>query len=269
MTDKSRNDADTYADRLFHALSARQTLAPLTADDPGFDLAAGYAVAAALRARRGGRTVGRKIGFSNTAIWPLYGIDGPMWGWMYEGSVDVEPSEHSVPADAFVLPRIEPEILLHLTTAPSAAMDESELLACCDWIGTGFEIVQSPFPDWRFKLADAAAAGALHAGFWVTETAPVGNGFDWIEGLKTATCDLLRDGESVGAGRMDVVLGGPLLALKAILAVIENDPDAPSVAAGELIATGTLVDGIPVAAGERWESRIEGLPLGGGVLRIT
>jgi len=97
----------------------------------------------------------------------------------------------------------------------------------------------------------------------------VGNGFDWIEGLKTATCDLLRDGESVGAGRMDVVLGGPLLALKAILAVIENDPDAPSVAAGELIATGTLVDGIPVAAGERWESRIEGLPLGGGVLRIT
>jgi len=123
MTDKSRNDADTYADRLFHALSARQTLAPLTADDPGFDLAAGYAVAAALRARRGGRTVGRKIGFSNTAIWPLYGIDGPMWGWMYEGSVDVEPSEHSVPADAFVLPRIEPEILLHLTTAPSAAME--------------------------------------------------------------------------------------------------------------------------------------------------
>jgi 2-oxo-3-hexenedioate decarboxylase len=41
-------------------------------------------------------------------------------------------------------------------------MDETVLLACIDWVGHGFEIVQSIFPGWKFSVPDAVAAFGLH-----------------------------------------------------------------------------------------------------------
>jgi hypothetical protein len=35
-------------------------------------------------------------------------------------------------------------------------------LACIDWVGHGFEIVQSIFPEWKFSAADTVAAFGLH-----------------------------------------------------------------------------------------------------------
>jgi 2-keto-4-pentenoate hydratase len=61
-------------------------------------------------------------------------------------------------------PRIEPEIVFHLATAPRPEMSDLDLLACTDWLALGFEIVQSIFPDWAFSVADAVAAEAVHAG---------------------------------------------------------------------------------------------------------
>lgn len=54
--------------------------------------------------------------------------------------------------------RIEPEIILHLASAPRPGMSEGELLGCIDWIAHGFEIVHSIFPGWTFTAADAVAA---------------------------------------------------------------------------------------------------------------
>ena len=57
---------------------------------PGLGMAEAYAVAAEIRARRqarGERVVGRKIGFTNTTIWPLYGVSAPMWNFVYDSTV--------------------------------------------------------------------------------------------------------------------------------------------------------------------------------------
>jgi hypothetical protein len=59
-------------------------------------------------------------------------------------------------------PRIESEIIFKLALAPAPGMDETALLACIDWVGHGFEIVQSIFPGWKFSAPDAVAAFGLH-----------------------------------------------------------------------------------------------------------
>ena len=50
-----------------------------------------YAAARALhgsRVRAGWRPVGRKIGFTNRRIWPIYGVSSPIWGPVYAGGVE-------------------------------------------------------------------------------------------------------------------------------------------------------------------------------------
>ena len=54
------------------------------------DLSDAYRVGAALtalRRARGERTIGRKIGFTNRALWPAYGVDRPLWAHVDEGTV--------------------------------------------------------------------------------------------------------------------------------------------------------------------------------------
>ena len=45
--------------------------------------------------------------------------------------------------------------------------------------------------------------------------------------------------------------------------VLAGQPDAPPLAAGEIVSTGTLTDAHPVAPGETWSTAIEGLPING------
>ncbi|MCR9254948.1 MAG: hypothetical protein NXI16_02515 [Alphaproteobacteria bacterium] len=268
MTINTQISAKQRATQLIHAFDARQPLTPFSIEDPDFDLAEGYRTAAALRDLRGRAVAGRKIGFSNTAIWPLYGVSAPMWGWMYQDSVHLDGDPAVIDAADHPEPRIEPEILLHLAKAPRSDMDEAALLDCIDWIGTGFEIVTSPYAGWSFKLADAVAAGALHGGFVLGDLVATAAFDGWIEGLKSATLTLSCNGEEKATGRMNTVLGSPLLALKEILAVIEADPEAPLVEVGEVIATGTVTDAFPILAGQHWASRIEGLPLKGADVSV-
>jgi 2-oxo-3-hexenedioate decarboxylase len=79
-------DIGAIAGRLIAAYDSATTLAPITAGDPDFDVAAGYDVLREIESRRtaGGWTpVGRKIGFTNRTIWPRYGVYLPMWAHVW------------------------------------------------------------------------------------------------------------------------------------------------------------------------------------------
>ena len=71
------NDLSAIADRLIAAQDGATMLAPITQSHPDFSVADAYAVLAEIEARRraqGWWPVGRKIGFTNTTIWPRYGV---------------------------------------------------------------------------------------------------------------------------------------------------------------------------------------------------
>ena len=59
------------------------------------------------------------------------------------------------------------------------------------------------------------------------------------------------------------MLDSPLLALAHLVQVLAKQPEAPPLAAGDLISTGTLTDAHPVAPGETWSTEISGLEVRG------
>ena len=73
-----------------------------------------------------GKPVGRKIGFTNRAIWPKYGVYQPIWGTVYDSTLIVsENGKASVPLAGLLHPRIEPEICFKLRYTPPLAPGET------------------------------------------------------------------------------------------------------------------------------------------------
>lgn len=259
-----------HARTILAAHEHRRQIPPLTGWDPALDLEAAYRVAEAirrLRAARGERAIGRKIGFTNTTLWDRYGVRAPIWGHVYDTTLrDRDALPGPVALAAFVEPRIEPEIVFGLARAPEPGMDASALIGCVDWAAAGFEIVQSLFPGWRFAAPDTVAAFGLHGLLVVGERVRIAPAErpDWVGRLAAFTVDLLRDGAVAdrGGGR-NVLGGGPLAALGHLVDVLAKDPAAPPLVAGEIVTTGTLTDALPIASGQRWQARLRGVPLPG------
>jgi 2-oxo-3-hexenedioate decarboxylase len=264
---------ESIAQDIAITLQRRQLLQPLAGRVPGFDVATAYDVARQLRRQRlaGGRQVlGRKIGFTNRSIWPVYGVFQPIWGAMYDDTVHTLPAgSGSLSLRGLYEPRIEPEIVLHLASAPQPGEGPARLLARVDRVAHGFEIVQSPFPGWRFGTADAVAVGSLHAALCLgpaVDTAALAA--DPLAALCGFAITLSCDGVDRDQGRGANVLDGPLHALQHLVQVLADRPADEQLQAGEWISTGTLTAALPVAAGQRWQTRLEGIALPGLDLRF-
>ncbi len=265
--------ADTIARLILAAGDAAMRILPVTGERGDFDLAAGYDVGARvarLRQVRGERVAGWKIGFTNKNIWAEYGADAPIWGPMYDTTIiDIGDAGAECEAARFAEPRIEPEIALRLSATPMPDMDEAALLTCIDGVTHGFEVVQSIFPGWSFKAPDTVAAFGLHGCFCHRGFVPVEAGEPWLDMLNGFEIALLRNGEEVDRGVAANVLGGPLSALAHFIEGLARDPLGRALQPGDIVTTGTVTRAFPVEAGERWSTRITGLPLSGVELAIT
>lgn len=261
-------DVEAIAREALAAFDTRRQIEPFTARHQGFGVDRAYAAAAAvrtLRRARGEEPVGRKIGFTNRALWTQYGIDRPIFGDMYAQSVrPLAPSE-PVRLAAFCEPLIEPEIALRLARAPEPGMDERALLDCVEWVAHGFEIVQSIFPGWRFGVADTVAAFGMHGAFrfGAPLSLDAGNRDSVFAALPALAVALFRDDTAIETGRGTDVLGGPLSALRHLVDMLAADPHNPQLAAGEIVTTGTLTRAYPIKPGETWSTDISGIPLAG------
>lgn len=259
-------DTSAIAAELFGLLGTAGQVEPMSSRGESFDLATAYRIAADVCARRiarGERSIGRKIGFTNRTIWAEYGVWAPIWGNVYDRTVRELPAR----GETFSLaglsePRIEPEIVFGLSTAPTAKMDAAALLDCVEWVAHGFELVQSVFPGWKFTAVDTIAAYGLHGALLVGPRKPVAGAREtWLRSLETFEIDLLRDGAVQDHGRAANVLDGPLHALRHLVQLLGTDAAQPPLAAGELITTGTLTRALPVAAGQVWSTRLAGVDL--------
>jgi 2-oxo-3-hexenedioate decarboxylase len=274
MTSASGLEADAAPQRLsaiaaevLEALDAARQVAPFSARAGGLTLAEAYRAAALLkqmREARGEQAVGRKIGFTNRAMWPEYRVDAPIWGYVYDTTVHNLDALGAFPLSGFAEPRIEPEIVFGLAAAPVAGMDETALLSCVAWVAHGFEIVQSIFPRWTFSAADAVAGGGVHAALLIgPRHAVAGRAAEWRDTLARFEVDLLCGGRVVDRGRGANVLDSPLLALRHLVELLARDPVNPPLAAGEVVTTGSLTRALPVAAGETWSTALAGIALDG------
>ena len=245
-------------------------IAPLTVDNPSLDEDGAYAIALEVyrrRVERGEGPVGRKIGFTNRSIWRDYRNIATHLGLHVRLDRARTPTKAPSPSPSLwailLHPGIEPEIQLHVARTPPVTGDERAILGCVDWIAHGFEIVQCPFPDWRFAVVDTIAAYAVH-GTERRGNAGAGLGDRGLRGeAPELTVALSRDGSQQAEGIGSNVLGSPLLALAHLTEVLSRQSRFPPVRAGEVITTGTLTELFPVSPGETWSTTVSGIELPG------
>jgi 2-oxo-3-hexenedioate decarboxylase len=100
------------ATEAFSLLGTGQQVSLFSSRYPGFDLAEAYDVAAqvrAMRAARGETAIGRKIGFTNRAVWGSYSIAGPIWNYMFDSTVnDLAATNNTFAVKGLPEARIEP-----------------------------------------------------------------------------------------------------------------------------------------------------------------
>jgi 2-keto-4-pentenoate hydratase len=234
---------------------------PFSARYAGLTADEGYRAARALhehRVERGWRPVGRKIGFTNRTLWSRYGVYEPMWGMVYDRTLTrANDNRARVSLDGLVNPRIEPEICFGVRAAPAG----KHLLDCIEWMAHSIEIVQCPHPNWQLGIADCTANNGLHG--HLVLGAPRALPGDVEERLPALEVALYRAGRLIDRGVGANVLGSPLAALAHLVELLARQPEAPPLAAGEIVTTGVITDAHPVSAGERWSTRLTGLALPG------
>ncbi|MEZ5788835.1 MAG: hydratase [Xanthobacteraceae bacterium] len=215
------------------------------------------------RRARGETPVGRKIGFTNRAIWDTLGISAPVWNYVFDRTVrDATAADTTFALSNLPEPRIEPELVVHFATTPALGMSEADLLSCVDWVAAGFEIVYSIFPGWKFSAADATAAYGVHGALLVgTRHDLSGEKAERMRELSDFSVELKNDRGVLRRGDARDILGGPLRALKFLIEEIARYPVSAPIRAGELVTTGTLTEAMPAVPGETWTAHFAGIDL--------
>jgi 2-oxo-3-hexenedioate decarboxylase len=276
----------TLARELFEAYASGDHVAVApTARAGGCNLATAYAVGAELtRMRRadGHATVGRKVAFANKAAWRLLELQTVAWAHMYDDTVQFSKDGHFSPSLARArAPRLEPEVVMKLKTGrgggPSnqhwlvgshgdptlpTSSDAAAVLESVEWLALGFELVDNPFPDWKFQPADLVASFGFHAGLIVGTPRVVDRDSipSLVDELAAFTVRLSKNGELIEAGGGKNVLKSPALCLGELAsAIAAQQPGAEPLRPGELVSTGSLTAVPFIGAGERWDVVASGL----------
>lgn len=267
MTDKKKTIESIAAETL-DAIDNHREMTPFSTRIPGFDLAMAYDATARLRElreARGETLGGRKVGFTNRAVWAQAGVDRPMWGDVYREKVHAIPAKGGTfDLNGYLPPLLEPELMLRLSAVPTPDMDEAALVRCVESYSIGFEIVQSLFGAAKFKQADTVGAGSMFVALLVGPPQKVDQAnatalVDAFAGFKIA---LRCNGETKDEGTGGNVLGSPLSSLKFLVGALDENRNHPPLRAGDIVSTGIITSrAMPIARGETWSTKVSGLTL--------
>jgi 2-oxo-3-hexenedioate decarboxylase len=268
-------DPQALAREIASAHANREAITvPPSAREGGLDLASAYAVEHELmhlRQAEGHRTVGRKVGFANKAMWRVLKLDTLVWAHMYDNTVrHAANNEATVSIGNMIAPKIEPEIVFRVKAPLDGAIDAGPVLHCVESIALGFEIIDCVYPDWKFTPIDFVAAFGLHAGLIVG--APKAVQADdippLIDQLASFTVTLQKNSQTVAQGSGKNSLKSPALCLGELGAAIVRQGGAP-LAPGEYVSSGTLTEAQLLTPGETYTAIVEGIDLPALTVRIT
>jgi 2-keto-4-pentenoate hydratase len=269
----SQNQVETLARELLSAYQTGQMVAVPPSARPGFDLNMAYEVEATLQRFReadGHRAVGRKVGYANKAMWRVLKLETLVWAHMYEDTVHYRDNNSATLTIAH--PRslkIEPEIVFGLKQPLMAGADAAAALASTDWLAMGFEIIDCPFPEWKFQPGDFVASFGLHAALVIGERTQVRPERipKLVDELPRLKVRMSNNGEFVDEGSGRNSLKSPALCLAELgAAIARRFPEEP-LSAGEIVSSGTLTAGHLTGKGDLWKVEVEGISLPSLTLR--
>ena len=240
--------AEQWATRLVTSRTTRTCCPPITSS-VDLDLDDAYAIqraVTAIRVRRGEAVVGWKLGYTSLAMRAQMGIDQPNFGPLTDAMLWV-PGEATAP---LIQPRVEPEIGLRFARPLAGEVTVDDVV---DAIGDALaclEVVDSVYPEYRFRLEDNTADGSSAAGV------VIGPPLRRTDALDQVSVVLTRNGEEVGTATGSAASGHP--AASVVWLVRELARRGEMVRAGELVITGGLTRAVPLDPGDRIEAVFDG-----------
>ncbi len=264
----SQANTESLARELLSAHETGQMVPVLPSTRPGFNLNTAYEVEASLKQLReaaGHKSVGRKVGYANKAMWRVLKLETLVWAHMYDDTVHHSDSNSAT----LTLPhyrslKIEPEIVFGLKRPITAeGLDATAALESTEWLAMGFEIIDCPFPNWQFQPSDFVASFGLHAALIIGEKILVKPEMiaKLVDELPKFKVRMSKNGEFVEEGSGRNSLRSPASCLVELsTAVLRRFPSHP-LSAGEIVSSGTLTAGHLIGKGDFWKVNVEGLSL--------
>lgn len=244
---------------LLEARLQRRGINPPSTAFSDFDLGRAYDVGAELDRRleaRGYVRAGFKVGFTNKAIWPTFGLNEPILAPIYKETLlgAAEP----VSLGRYFAPKLELEVVFGMGPSP-------------EWVALGFEIVDCHYPNWHLSPADSVADFGLHGALVVGPRLEAGSpGFERIvEGLDDLQVTLSRSDGHVERGFGRDVMGHPLHALDVVPGLLSRFGTVEQTPVPYVVSTGTMTGLVPLSPGERWRAEAVGGELPGLEIHLT
>ncbi len=246
---------EEIASEVSSSISLAKQIEPFSKRGLVLSLQEAYDVAGIVRQKLGQtEIIGRKIGFTNRNIWNIYNVDQPIWGPITTNSISFFESNFlKIDLSQFCEPRIEPEIVVCLKQTPKDGSDKTEIYL--DWVAPGFEIVDSIYPNWKFSLTDAIAAGGLHGCLAVGKKFKVNDRTE--RDLINVGVSLYRGGKLEEEGTGANVLDGPVSAIRYLHSGLSKIKNQDFLSAGDIITTGTMTDAKPIYPNEKWSAKFD------------
>ena len=270
------NETEALARELMSAYETGEMVTLPPSMRPGFDINMAYAIESTIknfREAEGHKAVGRKVGYANKAMWRVLKLETLVWAHMYDDTVHYNDSNSATLSLAHSHSlKIEPEIVFGLKNPVTGqGLDAAGALACTEWLAIGFEIIDCPFPEWKFQPSDFVASFGLHAALVIGERVRVRPELipKLVDELPRLKVRVSKDGQFVEEGSGKNSLKSPALCLAELGAAIERRFPSEPLSAGEIISSGTLTAGHLTDKGDLWIVEADGLPLPSLTLRIT
>ena len=241
--------------RLYDALRAARTLAPLTDSHPDMTVEDAYHISLhmlRLRESSGERVIGKKIGVTSKPVQDMLGVSQPDFGQLTSGMVFNEGE--SIDLSKLIAPRAEAEVafmLKHDLQGPG--ITAADVLRATECVMPCFEIVDSRIKDWKIKIQDTVADNASCGVFVLGDSAVSPRKVD----LSTCGMVLEKNGEIIATGSGAAAMGSPVNAIT-WLANTLGRLGVP-LKAGEVVLSGALAAMFPCAAGDNFRVSIGGI----------
>lgn len=245
-----------YGAELYAALRGRHTVAPLMARDAALTIDDAYAISRDILARReadGERVVGKKIGVTSKAVQDMLGVHQPDFGFLTD-RMWIDGETIDVAAHGLIQPRAEAEIAFVLgadLTGPGVTA--ADVLAATAHIAPCFEIVDSRIADWKIGIVDTVADNAS-CGVFVLGAARADPRDHDLPALKVT---VRKNGQPLSEGLGSAVQGDPAQAVAWLANTLGRH--GVTLAAGDVILSGSLVPLEPAVAGDVFEMTLHGV----------
>jgi 2-oxopent-4-enoate/cis-2-oxohex-4-enoate hydratase len=247
---------DSHSQDLYQALRDRRTLTPLSTRDPELTIDDAYQISLGFLNRRladGERVIGKKIGVTSKAVQDMLNVHQPDFGFLTD-AMRVEDGAVVEIAAGLIQPRAEAEIgfiLAHDLKGPGITMqhvlDATEAIAPC------FEIVDSRIADWKIKIVDTVADNASCGVFVLGSARAKPADFD----LAALEVVVTKNGRPLSQGLGAAVQGSPLAAVAWLANTL--GPYDVTLAAGDIVLSGSLVPLEPARPGDQFEMDLIGI----------